>query len=120
MEKKIINVDENGKRIFSDSVIAGNTLYISGQVGYVKGKENGFEVQFERIMEKIITLVGKAGGTLRNVVKVNVYIARRDDFMKMNELFVKHFPEHPPARATIVTELVNDEMLVELEAVAVL
>ena len=119
MAKKAINLKDDLKnRIFSDSIMDGNVLYISGQVGTVESDDNSFEKQFRRVMEKLSLILKKADMSLENVLRLGVYLKERTDFQKMNQLFTEFFPEKPPARSTIVTNLVNEIMLVEIDAIA--
>ena len=59
-----------------------------------------------------------AGATMDDIVKATVYIADIDYYEKMNEVYMTFFEGPTPARSTIVTRLVMDEILVEIEAVA--
>ena len=119
MAKKAINLKDDLKnRIFSDSILNGNVLYISGQVGTVEGEDNSFEKQFRRVLEKLSSILKKADMSLDNVLRLGVYLKDRNDFPKMNQLFNEFFPKNPPARSTIVTSLVNENMLVEIDAIA--
>jgi 2-iminobutanoate/2-iminopropanoate deaminase len=119
MTKKTINLKDDLKnRIFSDSVMDGNVLYISGQVGTAEGEDNSFEKQFRRVFEKLSSILKKADMSLENVLRVGVYLKERSDFQKMNQLFTEYFPKNPPARSTIITNLVNENMLVEIDAIA--
>ena len=95
MAKKAINLKDDLKnRIFSDSIMNGNVLYISGQVGTVEGDDNSFEKQFRRVMEKLSLILKKADMSLENVLRLGVYLKERNDFQKMNQLFTEFFPEN--------------------------
>ncbi|MHB8360586.1 MAG: RidA family protein [Thermoplasmataceae archaeon] len=119
MSKKIVNADEDVKgKLFSDSTYDGKTLYISGQIGTDDGSDNSFESQFKRIMAKINNLLNKVGMSTEDILKINVYLTDRKYFAEMNRLFSEFFHVNPPARATIITSLVSDKMLVELDAIA--
>lgn len=119
MNKKAINFNADlPGRVFSDSILEGNILYISGQIGTKEGEDNSFEKQFRRIMEKITALLEKASMTIDNIIKANFYLADRKHFPEMNRLFMEYFKEIPPARSTIITGLVNENMLIEIDAIA--
>jgi len=51
-------------------------------------------------------------------VKVTVFITNIDDFAQMNEIYKGYFIKDRPARSTVVTGLVNPDMLIEVECVA--
>ena len=52
------------------------------------------------------------------VVRISVYLANRQDFKTMNDLFGKYFPQNPPARTTLVTGFVADGIYVEVDVIA--
>jgi enamine deaminase RidA (YjgF/YER057c/UK114 family) len=55
------------------------------------------------------------------VVKVNVYLTRREDFKEMNRIYAAHFQAGKyPARTTAITLLPNPDFLLEIECVAAL
>ncbi|MEN3047439.1 MAG: Rid family detoxifying hydrolase [Candidatus Caldarchaeales archaeon] len=108
---------------YSQAVRAGDLVFVAGQVPIdprtgkvVKG---GIREQTRQVLENVRAILGAAGCTLEDVVKVNVYIRRREDFQAMNEVYSQYFQKDPPARTTVVCDLVREEFLVEIDAVAV-
>ena len=100
---------------------AGDLLYISGIPGF---DDNGalpdtFETQFGNVVVNIRRVLGEAGGTLRDLVKVNVLLTRAGDVAAMNALYAGVFGPAPyPARTTCVVQALPDpKMLIEIEAV---
>ena len=59
-----------------------------------------------------------AGSSLGQVLKTTVFLKDLNDFRKMNEVYARYFPEHPPARATIEAARLPLDTLVEIEAIA--
>jgi 2-iminobutanoate/2-iminopropanoate deaminase len=107
---------------YSQAIVAGNTVYVAGQGPFNPGSGKmpaGFEDQAAQTFENIKAIVESAGATLRDVVKVNVYLADLGNFAKMNEVYKRYFQDPYPARATVGTQLLGG-MAIEVECVAVL
>jgi 2-iminobutanoate/2-iminopropanoate deaminase len=107
---------------YSQAIVAGNTVYVSGQGPFdpKTGKmPAGFEEQVAQTLENIKAILEAAGATLADVVKVNVYLADLSNFQKMNDVYRHYFKEDYPARATVGTQLLLG-MGIEIECVAVI
>lgn len=106
----------------SQAIIAGNTIYVAGQVPTdpATGKmvAGGIEEQAARVLENIKAILEAAGASMDDVVKVNVYMADLADFGKMNEVYKRYFREAYPARATVGVKLLGT-MQIEIECIAV-
>jgi len=100
----------------------GDLLFISGIPGFDADGvlPDGFEAQFGNVVINIKRVLGEAGATLRDLVKVNVLLTRAADVATMNALYAGAFGPPPyPARTTCVVQaLPNPKMLIEIEAVA--
>ena len=100
----------------------GDLLYISGIPGFdEKGAlPDGFEAQFANVVTNIRRVLDEAGGSFRNLVKVNVLLTRASDVTTMNKLYAEAFGPAPyPARTTcVVVALPDPKMLIEIEGVA--
>lgn len=125
MNKKIINTESAPAAIgpYSQSVLAGNILFISGQLpidpetGKFAG--NNIKSQTEQSLKNIESILEKAGCTMDNVVKTTVLLNDMGDFAKMNEVYAKFFTKDYPARAAYEVAKLPKDALVEIEAVAV-
>lgn len=125
MDKKIINTELAPEAIgpYSQSVLAGNILFISGQLpidpetGKFAG--NNIKSQTEQSLKNIESILEKAGCTMDNVVKTTVLLNDMGDFAKMNEVYAKFFTKDYPARAAYEVAKLPKDALVEIEAVAV-
>jgi enamine deaminase RidA (YjgF/YER057c/UK114 family) len=80
----------------------------------------GFEAQFGFVVANIKRVLGEAGATFRDLVKVNVLLTRASDVATMNVLYASAFGPAPyPARTTCVVQALPDpKMLIEIECVA--
>jgi len=106
---------------FSNGVVVGNMLFLSGQEGVIDGKvaPGGIGPETQAALESIKKLVELAGFQMTDVVTVNVYLADIGDFAEMNKVYKTVFPEPRPARTTVqVAGLVNNAR-VEISAIAV-
>jgi enamine deaminase RidA (YjgF/YER057c/UK114 family) len=99
----------------------GDLLFVSGIPGF---DDNGtlpesFEAQFTNVVTNIKRVLGEAGASLTDLVKVNVLLTRASDVAPMNVLYGQAFGPAPyPARTTCVVQALPDpKMLIEIEAV---
>lgn len=106
---------------FSNGLLVGNTLYVSGQEGLVNGKlaPGGIVPETQTALDNIKKILELAGMQMTDVVTVNVYLADMNDFVTMSNTYKTYFPEPRPARATVqVAELVNHARI-EISVIAV-
>ena len=100
----------------------GDLLFISGIPGFDdKGAlADGFEAQFGFVVTNIKRVLGEAGCSFRDLVKVNVLLTRAADVATMNALYASAFGPAPyPARTTcVVLALPQPKMLIEIEGIA--
>jgi 2-iminobutanoate/2-iminopropanoate deaminase len=107
---------------YSPAIKAGGFIFVSGQAavdpqtGQVVGST--IEVQTERTLENIKTIVTAAGASLEDVVRVTVYLSEIANFSRMNEVYKRYFSHEPPARTTLEAKLARPELLVEIDAIA--
>lgn len=101
---------------FSAAVKAGGFIYTAGVVSTQGGD---IRAQTRWCLEDLDRTLKSAGSSLRNAAAVNVYLKRASDFAAMNEVYRTFFPADPPARTTIVADLVVPDGLIEISVVAV-
>ena len=109
---------------YSRAVKIGNTIEVSGTVAVKDGEITGLGdpyQQTKRALEIIQKAIEEAGGTLSDVVRTRVYIVNQDDWQKVGQAHGEAFGEIKPASTMVVVkELITPELLVEVEATAVL
>jgi 2-iminobutanoate/2-iminopropanoate deaminase len=108
---------------YSQAIRAGGFVFVSGQVAVDvrTGKlAEGIEAQTRQCLDNLRTVLGAAGATLAQVVKVTIFLARWEDFRAMNEVYASYFTARPPARSVIQGPRIPEGTLVGLEAVAYL
>jgi 2-iminobutanoate/2-iminopropanoate deaminase len=106
---------------FSPGILAGTTLYLSGQLGRnpsTQAPAAGIREQTRYAMENIGALLGAAGMGYPNVVKCHVYLASMDDYAGMNETYRSFFPDRVPARTTIEAAGLPYDAGVEIACIA--
>jgi 2-iminobutanoate/2-iminopropanoate deaminase len=109
---------------YSLAVRAGNTIYVSGLASLDANKNlvgrGDVVAQTRQILENLKIVLGAGGATLDDVVKVTVYLANRDDRGPVNEVRKAYFGANKPASTLVeVGRFPIDDMLVEIEAIAV-
>ena len=121
--KQIIGGDLiiGGRKLsLSKAVRAGDFVYLTGQVPLVDGAPmttGGIEEQTRVTLELIRATLAEAGCALSDVVKSMIWLRERADFPGFNQVYGDYFPEGPPARSAIVSDLLVD-VRVEIEVVA--
>ena len=109
---------------YSQAVRAGNLLFISGQVPLdpASGKpvEATIQAQAARSLENVKAILAQAGAGMENVVKTTVFLKDMEDFAEMNRVYQTFFPENCPARSAVQAARLPKDVLVEIEAIAVL
>ena len=107
---------------FSPAIRAGDSVYVSGQVAQdpATGKLIDGDVtrQTEQIFENIVAVLQEAGLTLRDVVRVGVFLADMRDFQPMNAVYARWFEAPYPARTTVGVASLPLGALVEIEILA--
>jgi reactive intermediate/imine deaminase len=125
MSRDIISTPEAPAAIgtYSQAVKAGNTVYLSGQIGLepVSGLlAEGFEAQTARVFENLKAVAGAAGGSLADAVRVTIYLVDLANFAKVNEIMARYFSAPYPARAAVGVRELPRGALVEADAILVL
>lgn len=108
---------------YSQAVKAGNTVYVSGQLGIDPSTgnfaEGGTEAQARQSLTNISNILKEAGLSMKNVAKVTVLLADINDFAAVNEIY-KYFFEAPfPARSAFAVAALPKGGKIEIEAIAV-
>ena len=122
--KEIISTDKAPKAIgpYSQAVIAGCFIYISGQ-GAIDPITNVYnpasiEIETELALNNIKAILESAGKNLSDIVKVTVFLKNMDDFPAFNKVYEKFFRENPPARSCIESSRLPKGFNIEIEAIA--
>jgi 2-iminobutanoate/2-iminopropanoate deaminase len=107
---------------YSPAVKAGGFIFVSGQIPFdpATNEMSYGDIQHETrvTLSNIKAILEGAGASLKDAVKVNVYLADEKDFAGMNEVYVTFFPADRPARTTIGCRFANPTMKVEIDCIA--
>ncbi len=121
-----------GERIFSGSpyedkagyaraAVANGWIFVSGTTGFdaeTKEFPADVEAQCENCFRYIEIALGKAGATLKDLVRVQIFVASQEEFERIIPIIRKHCYEARPANTTVFAQLVAPHMRVEIEAIA--
>ena len=125
MDKKIIESNRAPAPLgpYSQAVLAGNTLYCSGQVGIdpATGKLNDpkLETETTQVMQNLKAVLTEAGFGFKDVVKCSIFLKDMNDFAVVNQIYGGYFTEDPPARETVQVAGLPLNVNVEISLVAV-
>lgn len=123
MSKAVIHTDNAPQAIgtYSQAIKAGTTVYLSGQIPLVPETmglvSDDFAEQTHQVFKNIIAVCEAAGGTLNDLVKVNIYLTDLSNFATVNEIMASYFNEPYPARAAIGISQLPKDALVEIDGV---
>ncbi|MBA7589959.1 2-iminobutanoate/2-iminopropanoate deaminase [subsurface metagenome] len=98
-------------------------MFISGQIS-IKPETNEFidsevEAQTEQVLENIKTILEAGGSSLKNVVKVTIYLRDMEDFVLVNKVYSRYFENSLPARATVEVSNLPKNAKVEIDAIGI-
>jgi 2-iminobutanoate/2-iminopropanoate deaminase len=110
------------KSAWADAVTVGPFVWAAGQIGWDKrtGRfPDGIEAQTEQALENVKEVLERAGATMADVVSLRAYLVDQDDYHRYEPIYHRYFPEHPPARVSIVVASNIHDALIDFEVVAV-
>lgn len=109
---------------YSQAIRAGSTVYLSGQIPLdpATGElvAGGIEAQTVRVFENLKAVADAAGGSLREAVKINIYLTDLSHFATVNAVMARYFEQPYPARATLGVAALPRGAAVEADAILVL
>jgi reactive intermediate/imine deaminase len=108
---------------YSQGVRAGNTVYLSGQIGLDPPTGNlveGIDAQTHQVFKNLRAVAQAAGGELADIVKLTIMLADLADFAKVNEIMATYFKAPYPARATYQVAALPKGARIEVEGIAAL
>ena len=125
MIKEIINTNAAPAAIgsYSQAVRVGDTVYLSGQIGLnpiTMHLVESVTEQIHQVFQNLQAVAIAAGGSLEDVVKLNVYLTDLSHFAKVNEIMAEYFMLPYPARAAVGVAALPRGAAVEADGVLVL
>lgn len=125
MTKTIIHTDAAPQAIgtYSQAVKVDNTVYISGQIpldpASMEVVGGGIEAEITRVFDNLAAVAIASGGSLADVVKLNIFLTDLSNFPTVNEIMARYFSKPYPARAAIGVAALPKGVGVEMDAVLV-
>ena len=108
---------------YSQAVKISGTAYLSGQIPLdpttMTLVVGGFAAQAHQVFKNLSAVCEAAGGTLQNMVKLNIYLTELENFAALNDIMAEYFAEPYPARAAIGVNQLPKGALIEIDGVMV-
>lgn len=110
--------------VYSQAVKVGNTVYLSGQIpldpATMAMVQGGMDAQIRRVFDNLSAVAKASGGSLSDIVKLNVFLTDLTHFALVNEIMASYFHQPFPARAAVGVAALPRGAAVEMDAVMVL
>lgn len=125
-DRQVISTDKAPAAIgtYSQAIKVGNTVYLSGQIPLIPSTmqmvEGPIDAHIEQVFENLKAVAEAAGGTLANVVKLNVFLTDLGNFALVNEIMARYFQAPYPARAAVGVASLPRGAAVEMDAILAL
>ena len=121
--KKQVNTSSAPAAIgpYSQGVIAGNLLFVSGQIP-INPKDgslvsNSLESQANQVFQNLLAIIQEAGTSFEHVLKLTIYLTDLENFAAVNQVMEGYFNEPYPARATVEVSRLPKDVEVEIDAI---
>jgi len=124
--RSVISTDKAPAAIgtYSQAIKAGDTVYLSGQIPLVPDSmmlvEGDMTAQINQVFSNLAAVCQAAGGSLQNIVKLNIYLTDLSHFALVNEIMAAYFETPYPARAAVGVAALPKDAGVEMDAVMVI
>jgi len=124
MSKQIISTTQAPAAIgtYSQAVKVGNTVYLSGQIGLDPVSMilvEGIEAQVKRVFDNLKAVTEAAGGSMSDIVKLNIFLTDLANFALVNTIMAEYFTQPYPARAAVGVASLPRGAFVEADGVMV-
>jgi len=122
--REVISTEGAPKAIgpYSQAIRAGGFLFTSGQVAIDPATQQviagDVSAQTDRVLKNLGAILQASGSGLEQVVRCTVFLKNMGDFGAMNDVYGKYFKQAPPARSTVEVARLPKDVLVEIDAIA--
>lgn len=126
MNKEIISTNEAPAAIgtYSQAIKVASTVYLSGQIPLVPETmtliSDNFDEQTHQVFRNLSAVCKAAGGELKDIVKLNIYLTNLSYFVQVNNIMSEYFPTPYPARAAIGINELPKSSLIEIDGIMLL
>lgn len=108
---------------YSQAILKGDTLYVSGQIPLNPSTgelvESSIEASTEQVMNNISALLSEAEMDMDNIVKCSIFLKDLNDFEAVNAIYGRYFRSEPPARETVQVARLPKDVSVEISCIAI-
>lgn len=124
--KAVISTDQAPEAIgtYSQAIKVHNTVYLSGQIPLVPETmvlvNDDIGAQIEQVFRNLKAVCEAAGGSLNDLVKLNIFLTDLSHFATVNEIMAQFFDTPYPARAAIGVKALPKDALVEMDGIMVI
>jgi reactive intermediate/imine deaminase len=126
VDKSVIHSDRAPAAIgtYSQAIRVGDTVYLSGQIPLdpvsMQLISGDMRAQIERVFDNLAAVCAAAGGSLGDIVKLNIFLVDLGHFALVNEVMAGYFSTPYPARAAVGVAALPRAAQVEMDAIMVL
>ena len=107
---------------YSQAIRAAGLIFTSGQVAIDPATQQvvagDVSAQTERVLKNLSAILAASGSGLEKVLRCTVFLKNMGDFAAMNEVYGRYFKKAPPARSTVEVARLPKDVLVEIDAIA--
>ena len=124
--RSIISTEKAPKAIgtYSQAVKVGDTVYLSGQIPLdprtMMLSTGDMESQIVRVFENLKAVCEAAGGSLQQIVKLNIFLIDLQHFSLVNEVMARYFQQPYPARAAVAVAALPKDAQIEMDGIMVI
>jgi 2-iminobutanoate/2-iminopropanoate deaminase len=108
---------------YSQAIVANGFVFCSGTAGIDPATgvaPDGIEAQTEQALRNLDAILTAAGASLATLVKTTIFYANVDDFAAINAIYARYMPDPPPARSAPANVKLPRNLLISIEAIAVI
>jgi 2-iminobutanoate/2-iminopropanoate deaminase len=125
MDREAVSTDDAPQAIgpYSQAIVANGFVFCSGTAGIDPATgvaPDGIEEQTELALRNLEAVLNAAGASLETVVKTTIFYADVDDFAAINAIYARYMPDPPPARSAPANVSLPRNLLISIDAIAVL
>jgi len=107
---------------YSQAIKANGFVFTSGQIAIDPSTQQvvtgDVDAQTERVLRNLSEILEAAGSGLGKAVRCTVFLKNMNDFAAMNQAYGKYFSSAPPARSTVEVARLPNDVLVEIDVIA--
>jgi 2-iminobutanoate/2-iminopropanoate deaminase len=125
ISKTIVQTDTAPAAIgpYSQAVKVGDMLFTSGQIPLLPNGDlltGDIQAQTRQVLTNLQAVLEAAGSSLEHVVKCTCFLSDMNNFATMNSVYGEFFTDNPPARSAVEVARLPKDVMIEIEAIALL